>query len=63
MWHHDPHPIEERLESGSVELPEWWGAWDYVALFIALFQSIAVPFLALALFFLLAAVAITLLGG
>ena len=62
MWNRRPHHTE-MPDSNPVELPEWWGLRDYLALFIALFQSIAVPFLVPALFFLLASVAITVLGG
>lgn len=56
MWRRNPYDEE-------VELPDWWGLADYLALFMALFQSIAVPFLVLALFFLLVSIAIIVLGG
>lgn len=62
MWRRIPYD-KEAIDNEHVELPDWWRPSDYLALFIALFQSIAVPFLILALFFLIISVAVIVLGG
>lgn len=62
MWHRrDLH--EETVDDEQVETPDWWGLIDYLAIFVALLQSVAIPFLALAFLFLLISIALIILAG
>ncbi len=62
MWHRRDWR-EEASDDDQIDPPDWWGLIDYVAVFIALFQSIAIPFFALAFLFLLISIALIMLAG
>ncbi|MBS1251993.1 MAG: hypothetical protein MAG451_01029 [Anaerolineales bacterium] len=63
MWRRDLRTEEQPAQDEPAGLPDWWRLSDYVALFVALFQSIAIPFLALAFFFLLIAIALVVFAS
>jgi hypothetical protein len=61
VWHR--RDLREEATHDQVETPDWWGLIDYLAIFVALLQSIAIPFLALACLFLLISIVLIMLAG